>query len=68
MSEAYYTIIRKYYGFPDYISTDLSKVEDCFAFDTEYEANKCLKAIFANGEWMEDERHGKVRYYVERRM
>ena len=25
MSKEYYTIIRKYYGFPDYLNTDLSK-------------------------------------------
>lgn len=68
MSKEYYTIVRKYYGFPDYLSTDLSKEESCFAFDTEYEANKCLRDIFANGKWMEDEKHGKVRYYVERRL
>ena len=68
MSKEYYTIVRKYYGLPDYLSTDLSEEEDCFSFDTEYEANKCLRDIFANGEWMEDEKYGKVRYYVERRM
>ena len=28
----------------------LSKKEDCFSFDTEYEANKCLRNIFNNGE------------------
>lgn len=67
MSKEYYVIVRKYYGLPDYLSTDLSKKEDCFTFDTEYEANKCLRDIFANGEWMKDEKHGKVRYYVERR-
>ena len=64
MSKEYYTIIREYYGFPDYINTDLSEKEDCFAFDTEYEANQCLRDIFKNGEWMEDERHGKIRHYV----
>lgn len=46
MSKEYYTIIRKYYGFPDYLNTDLSKKEDCFAFDTEYEAKQCLRDIF----------------------
>ena len=25
MSKEYYTIIRKYYGLPDYLNTDLSK-------------------------------------------
>lgn len=53
VSKEYYTIIREYYGFPDYINTDLSEKEDCFAFDTEYEANQCLRDIFKNGEWME---------------
>lgn len=53
MSKEYYTIIREHYGFPDYINTDLSEKEDCFAFDTECEANQCLRDIFENGEWME---------------
>lgn len=57
MSKEYYTIIRKYYGLPDYLNTDLSKKEDCFAFDTEYEAKQCLRDIFENGEWMEDEKY-----------
>lgn len=47
MSKEYYVIVRKYYGLPDYLSTDLSEEEDCFSFDTEYEANKCLRDIFA---------------------
>lgn len=68
MSKEYYTIIRKYYGLPDYLNTDLSKKEDCFAFDTEYEAKQCLRDIFENGEWVEDIRHGKVRHYVERKI
>ena len=49
MSKEYYTIIREHYGFPDYINTDLSEKEDCFAFDTECEANQCLRDIFENG-------------------
>ena len=68
MSKEYYTIVRKYYGLPDYLNTDLSEKEDCFSFNTEHEANKCLRNVFENGEWMEDEKYGKVRYYVERRM
>ena len=67
MSKEYYTIVRKYYGLPDYLSTDLSEKEDCFCFNTEHEANKCLRDVFENGEWMEDEKYWKVRYYVERR-
>ena len=67
MKEYYYTIIRKYYGLPDYLNTDLSKEEDCFSFDTEYEAEKCIKDIFNNGEWMHDERDGKIRHYVKRK-
>ena len=43
---SYYTIIREYYGFPDYFNTDLSKKEEYFAFNTEYEAKKCLRDIF----------------------
>ena len=57
-----------YHGLPDYLNTDLSKKEDCFAFDTEYEAKQCLRDIFENGEWMEDEKYGKVRHYVERKI
>lgn len=64
MSKGYYTIIREYYGFPGYINTDLSEKEDCFAFDTECEANQCLRDIFENGE---DERHGKIRHYVAKK-
>ena len=67
MKEYYYTIIRKTYGLPDYLNTDLSEDEDCFSFDTEYEANKCLELLFDNGEWIHDERYGKVRYYVEKK-
>lgn len=67
MSKEYYIIMRKYYGFPDYYDTDLSKKEDCFSFDTEYEAEQCLRDIFNNGEWMEDEKHGKIRHYIEKR-
>lgn len=68
MKKEYYVIIRRYYGIPDYCDTDLSKEEDCFAFDTEYEANKCLRDIFENGEWMEDMKHGKIRHYVKKRV
>lgn len=68
MGKEYYVIMREHYGFPEYLDTDLSDEEDCFDFDTEYEANQCLKQIFNNGEWMKDERYGKVRYYVERRV
>lgn len=67
MKEYYYTIIRKTYGLPDYLNVDLSEEEDCFCFNTEYEANKCLEVLFNNGEWMHDERYGKVRHYVERK-
>ena len=65
--EYYYTIVRKYYGLPDYLNTDLSEVEECFIFDTEAEAEHCINLIFNNGEWMQDERHGKIRHYAERR-
>ena len=66
-NDYFYTIMRTYYGLPDYFDTALSKEEDCFCFDTEEEAETCLKLIFDNGEWMEDMRYGKVRYYVTRR-
>ena len=46
MSKEYYIIIRKYYGFPNYYDTDLSKKEDCFSFDTEHEAKQCLQDIY----------------------
>lgn len=63
MKKYYYTIIRKYYGIN--YSVDISEEEDCFIFNTETEAKQCLKSIFNNGDWMEDERYGKVRYYIE---
>lgn len=65
-SEIYtYTIYRKYYGLPDYLSHCMENDEDgVFIFDTEYEANECLKQIFANGDWIEDEKYGKCRYYA----
>ncbi len=44
MNKEYYVIIRKYYGIPNYISTDLSKDTKDFAFDTEYEA----RGMFTN--------------------
>ena len=62
----YYTIMMKTYGLPDYFNKDLSEEEDCFIFDTEREANECLKLIFNNGNWIDDIKYGKVRYYVER--
>ena len=62
----YYTIMMKTYGLPDYLNKDLSEEEDCFIFDTEREANECLKSIFNNGDWIYDIQYGKVRYYVER--
>ena len=61
----YYTIMMKTYGLPDYFNKDLSDEEDCFIFDTEREANECLKLIFNNGNWIDDIQYGKVRYYVE---
>ena len=62
----YYTIMIKTYGLPDYLDEDLSKEEDCFIFDTERKANKCLELIFNNGNWIDDIQYGKVRYYVEK--
>ena len=62
----YYTIMMKTYGLPDYFNKDLSDEEDCFIFDTEREANECLKSIFNNGEIIDDEQYGRVRYYVGR--
>lgn len=61
----YYTIFMKRIGFPHY-DIDLSEDEDCFVFDTEQEANVCLKLIFNNGEITYDEQYGRVRYYVGR--
>ena len=61
----YYTIFRQSIGFP-HDPIDLSDEEECFAFDTEQEANECLKLIFDNGNWIDDIQYGKVRYYVER--
>ena len=65
MKKKYYTIIMKIYGLPAYFNKDLSEDEDCFIFDTEKEANECLKLIFNNANWIYDEQYGKVRYYVE---
>lgn len=65
-SKYYYTIMMKTYGLPDYFNKDLSEEDDCFIFDTEREANECLKLIFNNGNWIDDIQYGKVRYYVER--
>ena len=62
----YYTIMMKTYGIPDYLDNDLSEEEDCFIFDTEREANECLKSIFNNGNWIDDVQYCKVRYYVKR--
>jgi hypothetical protein len=72
MSEYYYTIFRHKYELPDYLDDDLSDdtspdYEDCFEFDTEHEANQCLRAIFNNGEPMVDEKYGECRYYVVRK-
>ena len=61
----YYTIFMKRIGFP-HNDIDLSEEEDCFIFDTEQEANVCLKLIFNNGEVIDDEQYGRVRYYVQR--
>lgn len=68
MAGHYYVIMRKYYGLPDYLSTDLSEKEDCFSFDTEEEANHCIATCFHDGRWMRDERYGKCRHYVEERL
>ena len=65
LKNKYYTIMMKTHGLPDYFNKDISEDEDCFIFDTEKEANDCLKLIFNNGKWIDDEQYGKVRYYVE---
>ena len=41
----YYTIMMKTYGLPDYFNKDLSEEEDCFIFESEREANECLKLL-----------------------
>lgn len=63
----HYTIIRKTYGLSDNYNVDLGKENDCFLFDTEKQAYKCLELMFENGSWFNDEQYGKVRYYVEKR-
>lgn len=62
-----WTIVRKYYSLPDDMNTYLGKEEDgdCFIFDTELEAIHCLNVLFEHGEWIEDEKYGKVRYYAD---
>ena len=57
-----YTIVRKSYGYNDHVY--LGKEDDSFIFDSKKEAEECLKLLFNNGEWMQDERYGEVRYYV----
>lgn len=36
-----------------------------YLFDTEAEAYRCLEICFDNGKWINDERYGRIRYYVE---
>ena len=59
-----FTIVRKSIGLPDYLNTYLGKEDDCFLFETEYEAYKCLQLCFENGADINDERYGMVRYFV----
>lgn len=59
-----YTIVRRTIGLPDYFDDYLGKDEECFLFDTEHEANKCLQLCFENGENINDERYGLVRYFI----
>jgi len=65
--KTYYTIIRKTYGLSDNYNIDLGKQNDCFLFDIEREAYKCLELMFDNGLWINDIQYGKIRYYVEKR-
>ena len=62
---AIYDEIKKLSKEYEVIVEDISEDEDCFIFDTEREANECLKLIFNNGCWIDDIQYGKVRYYVE---
>ena len=59
-----WTVVRKYYGFSDNHNVYLGKNNDVFVFDTEEEATECINNIFKGGDWFEDERYGKVRYYA----
>ena len=52
-----YTIARKSIGY--YGSDTLLAI-----FETEREADECLKIVFENGEDFSDERFGRIRYYV----
>ena len=58
-----FTIVRKYIesAAPD---TILGKEEECFVFDTERQAYKCLELCFDNGKIYNDEKYGKVRCYI----
>lgn len=59
-----YTIVRKRIGMPDYFNIYLCEVEDCFLFETEYEAYKCLQLCFENGADINDEHYGMCRHFV----
>ena len=49
MSKEYYTIIRKYYGLPDYLNTDLSKRKIALLLIRSMKQNNvyeiCLKMV-----------------------
>jgi len=62
----YYTIIMKYYRLPESCNVDLGKENDSFLFYTEKQASKCIELCFNNGEWFNDMKYGKVRYYIEK--
>jgi len=59
-----YTIVRHRIGMPDYLDTYLGDQGECFLFETEYEAYRCLQHCFENGADINDERYGMVRYFV----
>jgi len=57
-----YTIYRKYRWF-DY-GEALGDSDECFVFNSEKDAEKCLRLCFHNGELFNDEKYGHCRYYV----
>lgn len=59
-----FTIMRHLYGCP-LADTNLCDIEDCFLFYSSYEAEKCLRLCFNNGAWLNDDKYGKCRYYIE---
>ena len=67
MKDYYYTLTRRSILGENY-DHDMDNEEDGICcFNTEIEANKCLRECFDNGAWFDDERHGRIRYFVTKK-